>query len=140
MAGGKGGEAGDIGKLILRLAVGAGMMTHGWPKVFGVNAEGVRNIIGFTKGVAELGFPRPEWFAWAAALSELAGGALLVLGLGTRVAGFFIACTMAVAAWSSRDGGFSGMEKAILYFAPALFFALSGPGRKSLDAIFFQRK
>jgi putative oxidoreductase len=140
MAGGKGNDAADIGKLILRLAAGAGMMTHGWPKVFGVDAEGARRMIGFTKATAELGFPHPEWFAWAAALSELVGGALLILGLGTRVASFFIACTMTVAIWSNRSDGFHSMELALLYLAPALLFLLSGPGKKSLDALFFPRK
>lgn len=145
MAGAKGAGArstgaADWGRLILRLVVGAGIMTHGWPKVFAVNDEGIRRIVGLTKGVAEMGFPYPEYFAWAAALSELVGGAFLILGFGTRVAALCIAGTMAVALWSNRAGGWKDMELAALYLAPALFFVLAGPGKKSLDALFFKRK
>ncbi|MDZ4805969.1 MAG: DoxX family protein [Candidatus Eisenbacteria bacterium] len=146
MAGGKGASAGkgaitaDWGRLILRAVVGAGLMTHGWPKVFAVNDEGVRRIVGFTRGVAEMGFQYPEYFAWAAALSKLVGGALLILGLGTRVAALLISGTMVVALWRSRAEGWEGMELAALYLAPAIFFVLAGPGKKSLDALFFKRK
>ena len=145
MAGAKGAGvrstgAADWGRLILRLVIGAGIMTHGWPKVFGVNDEGVRRIVGFTKGVAEMGFPYPEHFAWVAALSELVGGAMLILGFGTRVAAFMITGTMAVAIWRNRAEGWDGAELAALYLAPSLFFVLAGPGKKSLDALFFKRK
>ncbi len=145
MAGAKGASvkspvASDWGRLILRLVVGAGIMTHGWPKVFAVNDEGVRRIVGFTKGVAEMGFPYPEYFAWAAALSELLGGAFLILGFGTRIAALMLTGTMAVALWRQRADGWDDMELAALYLAPALFFVLAGPGKKSLDALFFKRK
>ena len=140
MAGGKGSNAPEWGRLIFRMIVGGGMMTHGWPKVFGVTDAGVRNIVGFTQYVAKIGFPYPNYFAWAAALSELVGGAMLILGFGTRVAAFGIACTMAVAAWTDRAGGWKEMELAALYLAPALFLLLGGPGKKSLDAIYFTRK
>ncbi|HEX7879299.1 MAG TPA: DoxX family protein [Candidatus Eisenbacteria bacterium] len=140
MAGGKDSDLGDWGRLFLRVIVGMGIMTHGYPKVFGVNEEGVRRIVGFTRGVADMGFPYPEYFAWAAALSEFVGGAMLVLGLGTRVAAFMIAGTMIVALYKSRAKGWDGMELASLYLASAVFLLLNGPGRKSLDALLFKRK
>lgn len=130
----------DFGKLILRLIVGLGIMTHGYPKVFGHTAEHVSNMVGFTAGVAKIGFPYPQYFAWAAALAEFAGGTLLAAGLFTRLSAFFIACTMAVAVYVNRAEAFKGMELALLYFGPALFLLLSGPGRFSLDALFFRRK
>jgi putative oxidoreductase len=137
---GKDTGLGDWGRFFLRVVVGLGIMTHGYPKVFGVNDEGVRRIVGFTQGVADMGFPYPHYFAWAAALSEFVGGAMLVLGLGTRVAAFMIAGTMVVAMYKSRANGWDGMEKAALYLAPAVFFLLNGPGKKSLDALLFKRK
>ncbi|TPW15128.1 MAG: hypothetical protein FD129_955, partial [bacterium] len=36
--------------------------------------------------------------------------------------------------------GWDGAETAALYLAPAVFFVLAGPGKKSLDALFFKRK
>lgn len=68
--------------------------------------HGLGKIIALTSGqdwwinaVTNLGFPLPIVFAWAAALSEFVGGLCLALGLFTRVAAFFIACTMATAAF-----------------------------------------
>jgi putative oxidoreductase len=140
MAGAKPGGATDLGKFILRAVVGVGIMTHGYPKIFGVTAEGAPRMERFIAGVAGMGFPFPMYFAWAAALSELVGGLLLILGLGARAAGFLITCTMAVALYRHRADGFGDMEMALLYFASALFFVLSGPGRHSLDALLFKRK
>src|SRR5688500_9968883 len=73
----------DSAMLVMRLWLGATMITHGWPKVFGGMEK-------FTTGVAEMGFPAPEVFAWAAALSELAGGLLLGLGLATRATSLLV--------------------------------------------------
>src|SRR3989338_5873123 len=81
----------DIGLLWLRVLTGLGMAYHGYGKVFGGSMDKM------TEGVAAMGFPAPEFFAWAAALSEFAGGILLVLGLFTRPAALFILITMAVA-------------------------------------------
>jgi putative oxidoreductase len=130
----------DLGKLALRLVVGIGIMTHGYPKLFGVAEDGSRRIVGFTEGVTNLGLPYPTFFAWAAALSEFAGGLLLAVGLFTRVAAFMILCTMSVALYRHRADPFGKKELALMYFAPALFTTLSGPGRFSLDALFFRRK
>ena len=54
---------------------------------------------GIVAGVARLGFPQPLLFAWAATISELAGGLLVAVGLFARVAAVFAAITMAVAAF-----------------------------------------
>jgi putative oxidoreductase len=140
VAGAKPGGTTDLGKFILRVVVGIGIMTHGYPKVFGVTAAGAPRMERFIQGVAGMGFPYPMYFAWAAALSELVGGLLLVLGLGARAAGFLVASTMAVALYRHRTDSFGDMEMALLYFAAALFFVLSGPGRYSLDALLFKRK
>jgi len=61
------------------------------------------------QGVANLGFPAPALFAWAAALAEFLGGLLVFLGLGTRVAAAFAAFTMVVAGFARH--------KAHLHFA-----------------------
>ena len=130
----------DLGKLVLRLIIGIGIMTHGYPKIFGVNDEGVARMIGFTDGVAKLGLPYPGFLAWAAALSEFVGGFLLAVGLFTRIAAAMIAITMAVALYRHRADPYGRMELALAYFAPSFFLALSGPGRFSLDALLFKRK
>ena len=46
----------------------------------------------------------PTFFAWAAVLAETFGGALLVVGLGTRFAGFLVTSTMLVAIFCQKMG------------------------------------
>ena len=140
MAVGKDSGLGDWGRFFLRVVVGMGIMTHGYPKLFGVNDEGIRRMVTFTQGVTDMGLPYPTYLAWAAALSEFAGGAMLALGLGTRFAAFMISATMIVAMYRSRAGGWDGIEKAALYLAPCVYFVLNGPGKQSLDAVLFKRK
>jgi putative oxidoreductase len=90
----------------------------------------------FIEGVAEMGFPIPIVFAWSAALSEVVGGVLLALGLATRPAAFFIACTMATAAFIRHaPDPFSGKELSLLFFFTALLFLSIGGGRFSLDRL-----
>ncbi|NKB87693.1 MAG: DoxX family membrane protein [Acidobacteria bacterium] len=83
----------DYALLFLRMAGLYLAFGHGWGKVSGLASgnEGVINM------VARLGFPMPVLFAWAAALSEFAGGILVGLGLFTRWAALFAAFTLSVA-------------------------------------------
>ena len=81
----------------MRVLAGLGLaFGHGWGKISSLVTGGGDRFIA---GVGALGFPLPGVFAWAAALSEIAGGLLLALGLGTRIAASFAAFTMFVAAF-----------------------------------------
>lgn len=84
--------------------------------------------------VGEFGFPMPGFFAWAAALSEFAGGLLLAMGLLTRPAALFLSITMLVAAFGIHwNDPFGKKELGLLYFAICLVFVLRGSGRWSID-------
>jgi putative oxidoreductase len=141
----------DIGLLILRLAGLYLALSHGWSKVLGL-ASGQD---GFVKATAELGLPMPVVFAWAAALSEFAGGLLVAVGLGTRVAAAFAASTMAVAAVGRHHAhglllnalgvapvsdevrkAWGNPELALIYLLVFASLALLGPGRFAIDARF----
>lgn len=121
----------------IRLALGAVMIAHGAQKVLGsFNGPGFNTFI---SGNTPFGFMRPAWL-WlaAAALSELAGGILLVIGFLTRVGAFFIACTMLTAIvgvhWSS--GLFAsnrGYEYPLSLFAMAIALLIAGGGQASVD-------
>ncbi|MDM7972741.1 MAG: DoxX family protein [candidate division Zixibacteria bacterium] len=91
----------------------------------------------FVKGVSELGFPAPEFFAWAAALSEFGGGLLLALGLLTRPAAFLIVCTMLTAGFGRHAADpFAVKERALLFLVIALVFLIRGAGRWGADRLF----
>lgn len=127
--GGPGGSnaLADVALLILRLMAGFALAYyHGLGKI--------PPSPGFVEGVAEMGYPAPQVFAWAAALAETVGGALLAIGLFTRPASFFVLWTMASAFFIRHAADpFLQAEKAYLYGGIALFFLLTGAGRFSLD-------
>lgn len=128
-----GGESGlsmsaNTGLILLRIFTGCALMTHGISKL--PPAEQ------FVQGVAKMGFPLPTVFAWAAGLSEFAGGALLVIGLLTRPASFFIAFTMTVALLGVHyNDPFGKKELPFLYLFVALMFLFKGASDWSVDAL-----
>ncbi|MDK2858007.1 MAG: putative oxidoreductase [Verrucomicrobiota bacterium] len=126
----------NLGILILRVFIGAALMTHGVPKLLnGLGASGW-----FTQMVAGLGVPAPQVMAFLAAFAESFGALLLAIGLLTRPAAFMILCTMGVAVFGALGGQpFAKQELAWLYFFPALLFLLKGAGKWSLDC-FISRK
>jgi putative oxidoreductase len=119
----------DLGSLILRLFVGLSMaFAHGLGKI-----PPNQQLI---DGVASMGFPLPEFFAWAAALSEFAGGILIVAGLFTRYAALFLGITMAVAAFKVHGADpFQVKELAFFYLFSCITLLLQGAGRFSLDSL-----
>ncbi len=79
-----------LGLLVLRLALGAILIAHGYSKVFG----GLKGHMSF---VGSLGLP--SWMGVLSAGTEFFGGILIVLGLLTRLAGLAVAVEMCVAIW-----------------------------------------
>jgi putative oxidoreductase len=91
---------------------------------------------GFVGAVRGMGFPAAEAFAWAAALSEFAGGILLALGLATRLSSLMVFGTMVVAfAGVHLRDPFAKQEMALLYLFVSLLFVLRGAGSWSIDAL-----
>ena len=94
---------------------------------------------------------KPQWMAWAAAGTELVGGALILLGLFSRVWGLGLAITMAVAFYLTSltpvlDYGALNLPMAVFnqvftqigLFALALGVALTGAGGLSIDRLLFR--
>ena len=90
----------------------------------------------FAEDVAALGFPLPGFFAWAAAMSEVAGGVLVALGLCTRLSAVSLAFTMGVASFVvHKQAPILDQHIALLYFVGFVFLAISGAGRLSIDGL-----
>ena len=76
----------------------------------------------------------PVFFAWMGAASEAIGGVFLALGLKTRVASFFIMCTMLVAIFFQKwDDGLWGMLPAMGFLWLSMYHLVLGSGRFGLD-------
>src|SRR5260370_13133021 len=71
---------------------------------------------------------------------ECFGGAMLILGLFTRIPAAMLAVVMLVAIRSAKWGDIHSLEtllgfEEITYFAAFMWLALSGPSAASLDAL-----
>lgn len=127
----------DTGLLLARLVFGLLMAAHGTQKLFGwFGGYGLAGTAGFFES---LGFRPGRPFALAAALAELTGGLLLVLGFLTPIGALLVVSVMVVAAvtvhWSNGlFAATNGVEVVLLYAALAAALAFTGPGAYSIDA------
>lgn len=126
----------DLAFLIARVLVGLLMAAHGAQKLFGW--FGGHGLEGTGQFFGQLGFHPARLFATAASLGELASGLLIAVGLFGPVGPALTLAVMVVAAISVhwRNGLFAttnGIELPLLYSIAAIRFALTGPGRYSLD-------
>lgn len=119
----------DFGLLLFRLFIGLTMaIAHGLGKI-----PPTEQLVA---GVAAIGFPLPVLFAWAAALSELVGGAFIAVGLMTRLSSLFLGFTMAVAGFVVHAADpFQVKEMSLLYLAACVLLIFTGAGKYSLDKL-----
>ncbi len=112
---------------LLRIMAALLFMEHGLMKLFGFPG-------------AQPGAPSPlPMILVVAAVIEIGGGALIALGLFTRVAAFVCAGQMAAAYFIAHASqgmwpGLNGGDAAILFCFVFLYIAAAGPGAWSMDA------
>jgi putative oxidoreductase len=129
----------DIGLLILRVGIGIMFICPGFPKL--TAGPEIWAKLGGAMSAVGINFA-PTFMGFMAAISEFGGGLLLVLGLFTRPACFFLLITMVVAMLMHIRSGdpfvkySHALESAILFFS--LIFI--GPGKISLDEILSKKK
>ena len=117
---------------LLRLIAALAFMEHGLMKLFDFPAP-------------QPGAPDPlPSLLFAAAWIEVAGGALLALGLFTRAVAFICSGEMAVAYFMAHASkGFypalNGGEAAVLYCFVFFYLIFAGPGSISLDTLLRRR-
>jgi putative oxidoreductase len=121
----------DVGKLILRVVLGALILFHGISKV----VDGPGSVLGL---VTKAGMP--EAVGYLVYFGEVVAPLLLIIGLWTRAAALIVVINMAIAVLLvhtsqfftlSKTGGWA-LELQALYFFTALAIGFLGAGRYSL--------
>ncbi len=128
--------------LVGRLAMGIIFFQSGFAKLTGLGA--------FIGSLGNRGVPFPDFWGPVGAISEFTGGALIILGLGTRYAAALIVLFVIIAtAISHRYWEFAEparrlqqgqFYKNLAITGGALFLFICGAGRFSLDAILLRKR
>jgi putative oxidoreductase len=114
---------------MFRMVVGLLFAVHGVSSLFGVPAVITGTV------------PPGTWPGWYAAVIQLIGGGLVVLGAGTRVAALICSGSMAYAyftvhqpqaLWPIQNNG----DLSALYAWAFLLLVVTGPGAWSVDGLF----
>lgn len=124
----------EISFLLARIILGVILIAHGWDKF---QITGIEGVTGY---FASLGIPAAGAAAVLAALIEIIGGVLIILGLFTRVTGAVVAVQMLMAAlFAHVSSGIyvanNGWELVGAIGAGALLLIAAGAGAWSLDAL-----
>ena len=125
-----------IPQLLVRLFLGYFFFETGWSKVGNLDAMAER----FTGW----GIPFPAFNAALSGYTELIGGALIMLGLATRLAAIPLGINMVVAILVVNIKKVTGLDEFVelsepLYALCFLWLFFSGPGWVSLDHMFSTR-
>ncbi|MEV7191363.1 DoxX family protein [Streptomyces sp. NPDC093510] len=119
---------------LFRIVIGLLFACHGAASLFGVLGGAADG------GTIDAG----TWPGWYAAVIQLVGGALVLLGLGTRAAAFVSSGSMAYAyfkvhqpeaLWPMENGG----EAAAIFCWAMLLLVFTGSGAFGLDRFFASR-
>lgn len=123
--------ADDLGKLILRVALGVLILFHGVAKL-------LHGVDGIVQSVAALGVPGA--FGYAVYLGEVVAPLLLIIGLWARLGGLLVAINMTVAVLLVHTSQFFSLgpdtgwalQLQGMYFCAALGVLFLGAGRFSV--------
>jgi putative oxidoreductase len=125
-----------LGPLAVRLVVGVAFILTGKGKIGDLDKV--------TSFFTDLHIPFPHANAVFVSLVELVGGALLVIGLGTRIVALLLTATMSVAFVTAIVPNtesvldlFSTIE--LTYLPIFLWLVVSGAGRASIDHLIARR-
>ncbi|WP_425590679.1 DoxX family protein [Guptibacillus hwajinpoensis] len=115
-----------LGLLTIRLVVGMLFFAHGYLKF----SEGIANTVAFFETIGISGF-----LAYVVAVIELAGGVLMILGIGTRLISVLFSMILigALLTVKRSTGMLGGYELDIAILAMSLSLFLSGGGPYSLS-------
>lgn len=124
------------GPLLMRLVFGYFWLETGWAKL--------HNLSGFTERFVNWGIPFPALSATVSALTELAGGGLLMLGLFTRltaipmIINMIVAIALVVIKNVHSLDDFAELDE-VTYSLIFFWLLMAGPGKVSVDAWLLRR-
>ena len=126
-----------VAPLVARITLGVLFISTGWGKVHDLD-----KVTGF---FTDLGIPMPHVNAVMVSFVELIGGALLLVGLASRLAALPLMASMAVAILTAQRAQVHGLPDLFglvewTYLALLLWVALAGPGKVSLDHLLLHKK
>jgi putative oxidoreductase len=128
-------DGSDLASVLLRATVGGTLLAHGWNHVWGGG-----RLAGTARWFESIGIRPGRVHALLASVTELVGGAMLVLGLFTPLAAATAVGTMAVALVANhrRNGFFifrpgEGYEYVLMIIVVAAAIGCLGGGRLSAD-------
>jgi len=124
----------DLALLVSRVALGVILIAHGWQKFNEYTLDGTAASFG------DMGVPAPAIAAMFVTAVEVLGGAALILGVLTPVAGVLnmISLLGALVLVHVENGVFvqnGGFELVLALFAGLAVIALLGAGRFSVDGL-----
>jgi len=128
-------EAEWVPQLLMRLFVGYFFFETGWGKV--------HNLDAMTERFEGWGIPAPGFTAALSGYTELIGGALVLVGLLTRLASIPLVINMLVALLVVKMKKVSGLDDFVeldepLYALSFFWLVFSGPGKASLDHLLWR--
>ena len=124
-----------LGPTLARLTLGVVFIGTGWGKLHGLDKV--------TDFFTELGIPAPGFNAVLASSAEFVCGALLLLGLLSRLAAIPLMVVMTVAILTAKLENLHGISDFLgfeewTYIVLAFWIVVAGPGPLSLDRLFHQ--
>lgn len=126
-----------VAQLLARITVGYVFVESGWGKF-----QHLDKVVSF---FTDLGIPAPQLQAPFVAGVELVGGALVLVGLMTRLACVPLIITMIVAILTAKKDDISGFSDLLgmseyLYIVIFVWLLFSGSGKISLDTFCCRKK
>ena len=129
----------DFGLVLLRFAVGGVVFAHGMQHVFGL--WGGIGLPGLSSALTAFGFRNVNLLVWVTALTELVGGAAVVLGIFTPLAAAGLLALMINAVLLKAVNGFfiagppgaASVELEVVLGLGAAALLLTGAGRIALE-------
>lgn len=132
----------DLGLLLLRVAVGALLISNGLQKMFGW--WGGEGLSGFREYLTDVGFRNADVLSYVGAGGLIAAGVLLMLGLFTPIAAagtlaYLVPAILAQVVDARNDARLSafltdGHQNGLVLLCVVAAIVLIGPGRYGLDA------